>query len=161
MKKTYKEVMLSERLNEEILGSYIQGICDLHAVGRELTGTILFSIAETAEVLIRLKEEFLFDRIGITGEFENGSLTFTVRGIFLTDNQLNTKDEIDLGLIALKYERELFIVSKLADKVEFLNNSGSVKLSFSCGAMDYAGVNRRILQLQDYWNEQVILKRVD
>ena len=64
-------------------------------------------------------------------------------------------------MISLKYERELFIVSKLADNIEFLNHIGSVKISFSCGAMDYAGVNRRILQLKDYWNDQVVMKGVD
>lgn len=161
MKKIYKEVLLDDRLNEEILGNYIQGLCDLHMVGRELTGTILFSVAEAVEVLIRLKEEFSLNRIGITGEFENGTLSFIIRGISVHENELTQKDEIDLGLIAVKYERELFIVSKLADKLEFLNDIGSLKISFSCGAMDYAGVNRRILQLKEFWKEQVVMKGSD
>ena len=116
---------------------------------------------ETAEILIRLKEEYGYSQIGIAGEFENGTLSFILRGIPFTDNELALTDEIDLGLISLKYERELFIVSKLADNIEFLNHIGSVKISFSCGAMDYAGVNRRILQLKDYWNDQVVMKGVD
>lgn len=158
MKKTYKEVLLDDRLNEEVLGNYIQGLCDLHTVGRELTGTILFTVAEAAEAFVRLKGEFSFNGIGITGEFENGTLSFILRGISDIVNEMESRDEIDLGLIGLKYERELFIVSKLADKIEFLNDIGSLKISFSCGAMDYAGVNRRILQLREYWNDQVVMQ---
>lgn len=158
MKKTYKEVLLLDGLNEEVLGNYIQGLCDLHTVGRELTGTILFTVAEAAEVLVRLKGEFCFNAIGIAGEFENGTLSFLIRGFTESGQELESRDEIDLGLIASKYERELFIVSKLADKIEFLNEIGSLKISFSCGAMDYAGVNRRILQLKEYWNDQVVMQ---
>jgi hypothetical protein len=161
MKKVYKEVLLADRLNEEILGNYIQGLCDLHTIGKELTGTILFSVAETAEILIRLRGEFQCDRIGITGEFENGILSFIIRSISFNNNELRLSDEIDLGLLAMKYERELFIVSKLADKIEFLSEIGSVRIAFSCGAMDYAGVNLRILQLQEYWNENVVVKKTD
>lgn len=161
MKKTYKEVLLVDGLNDEILGNYIQGLCDLHKVGREMTGTILFSIAEAAEVFVRLKGEFSFHGIGITGEFENGTLSFNLRGISGLLNEMEARDEIDLGLIGLKYERELFIVSKLADKLEFLNDIGSLKVSFSCGAMDYAGVNRRILQLKAYWNDQVVMQETE
>ncbi len=161
MKKTYKEILLDDRLNEEILGNYIQGLCDLHTVGRELTGTILFAVTEAVEVLIRLKEEFSVNKIGVSGEYENGTISFILRGISFNDNQLASNDEIDLGIMALKYERELFIVSKLADKLEFLSDIGSVKVSFSCGAMDYTGVNRRILQLKEFWKGQVVMKGLD
>lgn len=155
---SYKPIPISNSESRTSLERYVEDICNLNHIGAEDFGNILFSVSEMVNIMFGLQNEFGLRIAELSAEVSGRRIRFQVKANGKQVGYSFDEDEIEREIKKARFERELFILRKLTDKIYFGTENFFIVAEFDLAAMGYERVMKRAEILKQYWERDPALK---
>jgi serine/threonine-protein kinase RsbW len=140
----------SDRLYINKVEQFVEQICDEYNIFTDYYGNILMSVIEAYTNAVEHGNHYDKNKhVQLRFESEPNGLSFYIEDEGKGFDATNIPDPTDINSTGDE-GRGLFTIQALADKVEFLNNGSTIKLTFLISSINHEVASKRASLYHDY-----------
>ena len=135
---------------------YVEKMMDYYNIQNDYFGNILMAVTEACTIL--MKSENGNDVLKIRAEKSRQGMDF--RLVCKASDHKKPMEELDKAIMKQKFDRELFLIKTLTDRMEFENDRKTLNLNFIINGINYQRTLERVKKMREYLCEsEKIAKR--